>query len=130
MSAANLSKTGSYNLNLECLVPVSPDAVPLACGTIAPDRSVHEARSISTHAPARRDDHFTGVGQHRWVLGRGGSTSAELTLLGPSGAVVGVLRSNSQANFTLPESGTYIIRVSASNLSTIGSYRVTLGCST
>ncbi len=57
------------------------------------------------------------------------STSAELTLFAPSGSAVGaVVRSNSQATFTLPETGSYAIRVSARNLATTGSYNVGLHC--
>jgi hypothetical protein len=59
----------------------------------------------------------------------GGSGNVALTLLAPSGAAVGgVLRSNSQANFTLPQTGTYVVRVSAFNLSTTGSYNLRRGC--
>ena len=56
------------------------------------------------------------------------STSAELTLFAPSGATVGVLRSNSQANVRLLESGTYIIRVGAANRTRTGSYNLNLEC--
>jgi hypothetical protein len=41
---------------------------------------------------------------------------------------VGAHRTNSQVNFTLPDTGTYVIRVSAANLATIGSYEVRLVC--
>jgi hypothetical protein len=57
-----------------------------------------------------------------------GTFSVELTLFAPTGAIIGRLRSNSQANFTLPEAGTYVIRVRASNLATTGSYNVNLEC--
>ena len=49
-------------------------------------------------------------------------------MFAPSGAAVGSLRSNSQATFTLPEAGTYVIRVSATNLATTGSYNLNFEC--
>ena len=68
--AANLTRTGSYNLNFECIVPPSPDAVPLACGTlrVEPDRS-RRARSICSRSRDCRADHRAGAGQHGRVLG-------------------------------------------------------------
>jgi hypothetical protein len=42
---------------------------------------------------------------------------------------VRTIRSNSTTSFTLPETGTYVVRVSARNLATTGSYTVTRGCS-
>src|SRR6185295_4783715 len=56
------------------------------------------------------------------------NSSAGLTLFAPSDAVLGTLRSNSQATFTLPATGTYAVRVSAVNLATTGSYNVSLQC--
>jgi hypothetical protein len=49
-------------------------------------------------------------------------------LFGPDGAVVTTIRSNSQANFTLTAPGPYVIRVSATNLSTAGSYVIRVPC--
>jgi hypothetical protein len=52
-----------------------------------------------------------------------------LTLFSPSGAAVGsTLHSNSQADFALSETGTYVIRVNASDLGTKGSYNLGLEC--
>jgi hypothetical protein len=55
-------------------------------------------------------------------------SSAVLTLLAPSGTSLGSLRSNSQGNFTLPVAGLYVVRVSASNLATTGSYSLRSAC--
>ena len=130
VSAANLATTGSYNLNFECIVPPSPDAVPLSCGTLG-----------SGQIGARGQvDLFTLSGLPGQIIAlalasTGGfsanptaSTSVELWMFAPSGAAVAQLRSNSQANFTLPEAGTYVIRVSATNLATTGSYNLNFEC--
>jgi hypothetical protein len=58
----------------------------------------------------------------------GSGASVEMNLYAPTGARVGILRSNSQANFTLPISDPYVIRVSATDLTTIGSYELRLNC--
>src|SRR5258705_230379 len=54
--------------------------------------------------------------------------SALLTLFAPNATQVGSLRSNSQGNFVLPQTGTYVVRVSASNLGNTGSYNVSFHC--
>ena len=131
VSAANLSRTGSYNVNVECVVPVSPDAMPIACGTSASGQ-IGAAGEVDLHTLSGQAGQVISLA----LASTGGfsanpaSTSAELTLFAPSGAAVRVLRSNSQANITLPEDGTYVVRVSAANLFRLGSYRVTLGCPT
>jgi hypothetical protein len=56
------------------------------------------------------------------------SNSAALTLFAPSGTALGTIRSNSLANFTLPATGTYVVRVSATNAAAVGSYNVSLSC--
>jgi hypothetical protein len=58
----------------------------------------------------------------------GGSGSAALTVLGPSGAIVGAARSNGQVHVTLPVTGTYTIRVSGVSPTRIGSYNFNLEC--
>jgi hypothetical protein len=129
--ATNLVTTGSYNLNLECLFPVpSPDAVSLTCGTLGSGK-IDAAAQV---------DLFTFAGSGGQIISlalasTGGfstnpnvSSSVTLTLFAPSGVAVGTLRSNSQANFTLPEAGSYVIRVSATNLATTGSYNLNLEC--
>ena len=110
---------------------MSPDAVQLTCGTIATGQ-IGARGEVDLYLFSGQTGQIISLAlaSTGGFTGGGASTSAELTLFGPSGAVVGVLRSNSQANFTLSANGTYVIRVTAANLSTIGSYRVTLGCST
>jgi hypothetical protein len=119
-------------VNLECLIPApSPPAVPLACG----------APRSGTIGAAGQIDVYTFEGQAGGIVSvaltstggfsgsPGSSLSVELTLFTPAGVALGLLRSNSQGNFQLPDTGTFILRVSARNLATTGSYRVALGCS-
>jgi PKD domain/Beta-propeller repeat len=132
VNATRLSVTGSYNLSLSCMIPApSPPAIPLACDDPA-------AGTID--APARLDL-YTFAGQAGSVISLslistrgfstspGNSRSAQLTLFAPDGTLMGTLYSNSQGRFTLLGTGSYVVRVSARNLSTTGAYTVTLGCS-
>ena len=48
------------------------------------------------------------------------------TLRAPSGTVVGTYDSNTQPQITWPESGTYVIQLSANNLVRIGAYNLSL----
>jgi hypothetical protein len=58
----------------------------------------------------------------------GGSTSVQLTVFSPSGTAVGTLRSNSQVSLVLAEAGSYVVRISATNLAATGSYTIRLAC--
>jgi hypothetical protein len=130
VSATNLATRGSYNVNLECISPPGANAVPLPCGT----------RASGTIEAAAQVDTYSFVGQANQVVSlalasTGGFSSnystlagAELSLIAPSSTMLGILRSNSQGNFTLRESGVHIVRVSATNLATRGSYNVNLEC--
>lgn len=84
-------------------------------------------------------DLFTFTGQMGEVVtialaetsdwGGNGFNDARATLFSPTGAQVGVqFDSNSQQEFTLPESGSYTIRVNANNLVSTGSYNLWLQC--
>jgi Bacterial Ig domain/Beta-propeller repeat len=129
VNATNLATTGTYNVSLQCLLPTPTPAPLLQCG-------VPEPGTIA--APGEVDLYsFTGPGGQ--IIGltltsTGGFatnqtlSSAALTLFTPTGAVLGAFRSNGQANFTLPMTGTYVVRVNATNLATTGSYNVGLLC--
>jgi hypothetical protein len=130
VSATNLAQTGSYNLNLGCLLPVPTPSATLACGAV---------QQGALTAPTDMDLYAFG-GQSGQIItlqfGSGGgfstnptaSNSATVTLFAPSGAAVGTIRTNSQSNFTLPIAGTYVLRVTATNLATIGSYALRALC--
>jgi hypothetical protein len=128
--ATNLATLGSYNLNLECLAPtLSPDSGVLTCGASA-------AADIA--APGEVDlysfDSTAGQPASLRLVSTGGfatntgSNSVALTLVSPSGAVIGTLRSNSTGSFVLPETGPYVVTINATSLARSGSYVVTLSC--
>ena len=56
------------------------------------------------------------------------SNVARATIFSPTGEQVGSLDSNGQLNITLPESGSYVIRVNANNLVSTGSYTLGIEC--
>jgi len=130
VSATNLAQPGSYNVSLSCLLPVPSPAPPLQCGAVQP----------GTLAAAAEVDLYSFSGQAGRIVSlaiasTGGlssnptaSNSAALTLFAPSGATLGTIRSNSLANFALPATGTYVVRVSATNAAAVGSYNVSLSC--
>jgi hypothetical protein len=131
VSASNLTTIGSYNLNVECLLPApSPDAVLLTCGALsagtidlAGDADLYSLTGQSGGAIA-----LTLTSTGGFSNSPANSRSAELTLFAPSGTPMGTLRSNRQASFTLSETGLYVIRVGATNVTTTGSYTLTMGC--
>jgi hypothetical protein len=117
-------------VNLECLFPAtSPPAIPVTCGAL----------NSGTIRGAAEVDLYSFVGQAGRIISlalasTGGfasnpsNGSVALTFFAPSGAPLVTLRSNSQANVTLPIGGTYVTRVSAQNLATTGSYTLRIGC--
>ena len=130
VSANNLATTGSYNISRECLFPVqSPDAVPLACGELAPGTiGVPGETALFTFTGQAGQTTTLAIASTGGFATRPSSGSVVLTLFTPAGAVVGTLASNSQNRFTLPVDGIYSIRVSANNLGTTGSYTVRRTC--
>ncbi len=128
VNAQNLSQAGTYNVSLHCLFPTpSPNAVMLACGTVA-SGTINVAGEVDLYTFSGQSGDIINLA----LASTGGFDtirSAALTLFAPSGSGVGgTLLSNGQATFTLPQTGTYIIRVSAQNLSQTGSYNVSRQC--
>jgi hypothetical protein len=131
VNATNLATTGSYNVSLNCLLPVPTPAPILQCGAL-------QAGTLT--APGEVDLYaFSGLAGQIVTLALastggfsanpGTTGGATLTLFGPSGTEVRApLRSTSQRNYTLPAIATYVIRVNATNLTTTGSYSVRLIC--
>jgi hypothetical protein len=131
VAARNRRTTGSYNVNLECLVPVqSPPAVPLSCG---------DHRSATISAPGQVDL-YTFEGQPGRVVSLavastggfaaspGHSQGLEAVVFAPSGTLVRTFSSNSQVDLALTESGTYVVRVNATRLAVTGSYNLSFSC--
>ena len=86
-------------------------------------------------APAQVDQiTFSGQVNQRVTLTLTGAgfpfgATATATVFSPMGAVIATFNANGQQQLTLPESGTYIIQVRASNLASTGSYSLGLSCS-
>src|SRR5262245_41984314 len=124
--ASNLVSTGSYSIGLECLLPTSPVDATLACGGLLPSRPIN--------APAQVDQiTFSGQANERKTLtltaaGFPTFVTATATVYSPTAVVVVTFNANSQQQLTLPENGTYVIQVFASNLVSTGSYCVGLEC--
>ena len=127
VNANNLVSAGSYTLGLERLHPLGP-----LDGTLTPGNLLAGA----IDAPGKVDVvTLAGQTNDRIVLtlvettnwgGSFGANDVQVTLFAPSGAELGVFDSDSQQQFTLAESGVYVIQVNANNLVSIGSYAVGL----
>ncbi len=129
VNANNLFHTGSYNLGLECRRPLGPVDGTLSCGSLL---------SGTIEAPGEVDlITFSGqtgdVVDLTLVLTAGfdsfRSVLPRVTLFSPTGAQLDSFDANVQKTYTLPESGTYLIRVNANNLVATGSYNLRLQCS-
>src|SRR5262245_48847178 len=124
VNASNLSTTGSYNLDCECIflnyspLTISHTCFSLSSGTI---EAAAEVGLYRFSGPALQSLSLV-LALPSFPTRRSSDLSVALTLFAPSGSAVGILTSNSLGQFTLPETGTYVIRVNASNLSTTGSY--------
>ena len=128
VNANNLLSIGTYNLGVECILPEpSPDFVPLSCGDLA---------SNAIEAPADVDL-FTFAGQAGDLItltlsetSNWGSSINDVraTVFTPTGDQLIIFDSNSQQTVTLPETGTYTIRVNANNLLSIGTYNLGVEC--
>ncbi|MGE0884029.1 MAG: IPT/TIG domain-containing protein [Blastocatellales bacterium] len=99
----------------------SSQATPLVCGDLKSD----------TIGFAGEVDQFTFNGQiterKTLTLTSSGFTATAKVFL-PSGGVLDMFNANGLRQLTLPESGTYVIQVSANNLVSAGSYNIGFEC--
>ena len=132
VNANNLVSTGSYNLGLECRKsPVAQVNGTLTCGTLLAG-SITEAGEVDLltfTGTAGQVVDLTLVETSAWGGVAGISNDARGQLFAPSGdAVGGAFDSNTQVTHTLPETGTYIVRINANNLVSTGSYNLGMEC--
>ena len=119
VNATNLQHTGSYNLGLECR---HPQPLPVVNGTLA----CGELLSDSIDAPGDVDlITFTGtagdVVDLTLVQTAGFSPNvARANLYSPTNVFQGTISANSLTGFNLPETGTYVIQLTASNVVAMG----------
>ena len=128
VNANNLVSKGTYNLGLECRQPISAVDDSLTCGGLL-SGAIDAAGEV---------DLITFTGQSGDVVDltlvrTGGFDSfygrvPRATVFTPTGAVLAAFNANSQKELTLPESGTYVVRVNANTLVHTGTYDLELEC--
>ena len=117
--------TGSYSIGLECIRPASSDAVAIAYGDLISSDTMDPAEAdLYTFSGSAGD--FITLTLSESSFGTSSAHDARVTLYAPSDALVGSFDSDSQANFTLGETGTFVLRVNANNFVSTGSYELVL----
>ena len=128
VNSNSLVGTGAYNIGLECRQPLPLPVVDdtLTCGDLLVNRSIEQPGEVdlitfSGTAGSTVDLTFIDTG---FAL----TPRARATVFAPSGTEVVVMSGDIQQEINLPESGTYVIRVNASNLRGVGTYNLGLEC--
>ena len=128
VNASNLVSTGSYNLGLECRQPLGPVDGTLGCGSLLQGKieAPGEVDLITFSGQAGQVIDLTLVQTSGFDAIR--NIFARFTLFSPTNERLGPFDANTQRSFTLSETGTYLVRVNASNLFHTGSYNLGLEC--
>ena len=125
MRANNLLATGNYTIGMECLQPLNPVDATLSCGTLLSGQTIESAAEVDQIS-------FSGQANQRVTLTLTSALSsgwpASAILFSPSLEELMRFNANSQQQLTVPESGTYVIQMRASNLVSAGSYNLGLQC--
>ncbi len=117
--------TGSYSIGLECIRPASSDAVAITYGDLISSDTMDPAEAdLYTFSGSAGD--FITLTLSESSFGTSSAHDARVTLYAPSDALVGSFDSDSQADFTLGETGTFVLRVNANNFVSTGSYELVL----
>ena len=129
VNASDLVGTGTFDLGLDCRFPLMPTPSALACGDTV-SGSIQKAAQVdlftfSGTMGATVDLSLANTGGFNPF--REGQT-AFATVFAPSGATVVAFGANALKTLTLPETGTYVVRVNASDLVGTGTYNVGLTC--
>jgi len=124
VQANTLIHTGTYHIGLEGLSPLSPGAPPLSLGDLI----------TATIDASGETDFYTFTGSAGDVVfltlteGAGfnnGGQTPRLRVYAPSGGLVGSHQdANTTRQDTLPETGTYVVRLHANTLLHTGTYHV------
>ncbi len=122
--ASDVSSVGTYGLSLQCLAPPGANATALSCGSNVTGsiNAVGKTVLYSFTGTAGQVLSLT-LGASGWNFGVG--PVAEL--FSPGGTPV-VSFGVSQREQTLTESGTYTIEIRASDVSSVGTYGLSLQC--
>lgn len=121
LTANDLVTTGSYNIGMECLLPAGPVDGTLQSGSLA-SASVDRSGKVDLYTLAGQANQLVSL----TVVNTSGFPfrAARVTLFSPSGTLVRSFDANSQVDIALPVTGTYLLRVNANDLVTIGSYNL------
>jgi hypothetical protein len=126
VNANNFVTSGSYALGLESIRPPSPDAVPIGYGDLVNGSLAAAQVDLYTFTGAANE--FITVTLALTAGFPNVPQAPRVCLIAPSDSIVDCFdaRPGNQRNYTLGESGTYVLRVNANNFAATGSYSVGL----
>ena len=124
VTASNLFSTGTYNLGLEGLNPVTPTAVPLSLGDLVAG-SLDSSGSVDMYTyQAQAGDIILSA--LTATSGFAAFVTPSVTIYSPTLTQISSYNANAQRQDTLPVAGRYILAVRASNLFNSGTYSLNL----
>jgi uncharacterized protein YjdB len=124
VNANNFVTTGSYALGLESIRPPSPDAVGISYGDLVGGSLASAQVDLYTFTGTASE--FITVTLARTSGFPSFGQEPRVCLIAPSDTIVECFDANAQRNYTLGESGTFVLRVNANNFVTTGSYALGL----
>jgi uncharacterized membrane protein len=124
VNANNFVTTGSYSLGLESIRPASPDAMGIGYGDLVAGDLV--SAEVDLYTFTGTVDDFITVTLARTAGFSSLGQEPRVSLIAPSNTIVDFFDANGQKNYTLAETGTYVLRVNANNFVTTGSYSLNL----
>ncbi len=123
VAANDLVSTGAYNIGLEALMPLGPvDAALTNGGLVSRTISAKGQVDLITYNGQKN----AGVLLSLVVTSGFSSRTVHGSLVSPTGVSVKEFDANSLTDLTLPETGTYVIRVAANDLVSTGAYNIGL----
>jgi hypothetical protein len=128
VQASDFTITGTYSLGLQCRSPVAQTSIAISCGSL-PQGSLKAAQvdQYTFAGTANRIVTLTLADTGGFFPGNGRVASANV--FAPSGTpVVGFTAFDGQKQVTLPETGTYVVQVQASDFTITGTYSLGLQC--
>ena len=125
---ANLFRTGTYNLGFQCLQPTAPPPIAMTCGDLLTTESIDAAGEVDFMSFSGMTGDEVAVTLVQKTGFGGGTDASYATVFSPTGAEVVGFYANRQQAITLPEDGTYLVRVQHANLFRTGTYNLGLEC--
>jgi hypothetical protein len=121
---ADFSATGDYAFALSCRPPAGPSTL-LPCGGMVLGTLVAAEMQYYTFSGLTGDVAEITLTE---TAGFPGTSAPRMRVFAPSGLDLGAFTADSTNPITLPEDGTYTVRVSANTVLDTGSYAITLLC--